>query len=273
MFASGCFQKPCRALCKRVLAINIDSGMKSKSLFVGRMPSSGRRVFRIYASGECRSHARRVVVVDDVFIFLPVSFSWREYHTAAVLEHRDEIGDDDGLRKKVFRRTKQERTLKLPEPFCLVEVASMACPQTDVPVLKPVRYPERAVLSLHPRSAVKFHFVENRRGIGRKYIAVNQIFDGNTCARESYLIFGMYGMEVFMPIFGKLSNILVGYVVVGIAAFYVDIDCFLFVMNRIFCFWNLGRQCRKAGECRQQAESEPPWKDITHKQNSRESFL
>ena len=78
------------------------------------------------------------VVVDNQFVSLPVAFARSEDDGTRILEHRDEIRYDDGLCKKVFRRAEEERSLPLPKPFLLVEVAAVAGPDAEVAVVKSV---------------------------------------------------------------------------------------------------------------------------------------
>ena len=73
--------------------------------------------------------ALRAVIVYDNLFRLPVTFTRGENNGARILQHGNEVGDDDGLCKKVFIRTKQVGTLPAPQPFLLVVEASMAGPE------------------------------------------------------------------------------------------------------------------------------------------------
>ena len=71
---------------------------------------------------------RRVVVVYDDLIALPVAFAWCENIRSGVLEHGDEVGDYDGLGEEIFRRSEEGWSLPAPFSLVVVEIAPMTGP-------------------------------------------------------------------------------------------------------------------------------------------------
>ena len=63
------------------------------------------RLLPLAMVGDFDVVALRTVVVYDNLFRLPVTLTWCEDDSACILQHGNEVGDDDGLCKKVFRRT------------------------------------------------------------------------------------------------------------------------------------------------------------------------
>lgn len=55
-----------------------------------------------------------IIIIDDDFVRLPVSFAGCEDDGSRILEHRDEVGHYDGLGKEIFVCAKQVRALPFP---------------------------------------------------------------------------------------------------------------------------------------------------------------
>ena len=68
------------------------------------------------------------VVVNNHFLLLPVALTGCEDYGASLLQHGDEVGNNDGLRILVFRGAKKFGALPAPVPSGLVIEASMAGP-------------------------------------------------------------------------------------------------------------------------------------------------
>ena len=69
-----------------------------------------------------------VVVVDDDFLLLPVAFTRSEDDGSCILEHGDEIGHHDGLRKEVFVGAEQVGALPFPSAL-RIPISSVRSPQ------------------------------------------------------------------------------------------------------------------------------------------------
>ena len=65
---------------------------------------------------------------------LPVTLTGREDGGTGILEHRDEVRHDDGLREQILRGTEEEGTLPLPPAFLHIIITAMALPYADMPV-------------------------------------------------------------------------------------------------------------------------------------------
>ena len=59
---------------------------------------------------------------------LPVALSGREDHGTGILEHRHEVGYDDGLGEQVLGGAEEGRTLPSPSTFVEVVEATVAGP-------------------------------------------------------------------------------------------------------------------------------------------------
>ena len=114
---------------KGILAIEIDALVAGKARLGSVAPVVAHSHLVIAVE-------RGVVVVDDYLMALPVALARSEHDGACILEHRNEIGHDDGLGEEVLGRTKEKRALPLPETFLLVIVTSVAGPDRDVAVLQ-----------------------------------------------------------------------------------------------------------------------------------------
>ena len=69
-----------------------------------------------------------VVVVDDDFLLLPVAFTRSEDDGSCNLDHGDEIGHHDGLRKEVFVSAEQVGALPFPSAL-RIPISSVRSPQ------------------------------------------------------------------------------------------------------------------------------------------------
>ena len=90
-----------------------------------------------------RPAERRVVVRDD-FTHLRVALARRHHVGAGVLEHRDQEGEDVGLRVHVLHRAVDAGALPGPEAVGVVEIASVALPEDDVAVVEALEPAARA---------------------------------------------------------------------------------------------------------------------------------
>ena len=90
------------------------------------------------------------VVVHDDLLFLPGTLTGSEDDGSRILQHRDEVGDYDGLCEEVFRRAEEFRTLPFPYPVLHVVIATVTCPQGEVSALQSLRDIMRNVHVLDP---------------------------------------------------------------------------------------------------------------------------
>ena len=94
--------------------------------------------------------ALTAVVVHDDLLFLPGTLTGSEDDGSRILQHRDEVGDYDGLCEEVFRRTEEFRTLPFPCPALHVVIAAVTCPQGEVSALQTLRDVMRNIHVLDP---------------------------------------------------------------------------------------------------------------------------
>ena len=104
-----------------VLAVAIQGFGVGESQGVAILPFLG--VIHFYV-GDGSS----VVVVDDDFLLLPVAFTRSEDDGSCILEHGDEIGHHDGLRKEVFVGAEQVGALPFPSAL-RIPISSVRSPQ------------------------------------------------------------------------------------------------------------------------------------------------
>ena len=69
-----------------------------------------------------------VVVVDNYLMALPVAFTWCEDDSTSILEHWDEVGNDNSLCEEVLTCSEKIRALPLPAAVALAVVASVTGP-------------------------------------------------------------------------------------------------------------------------------------------------
>ena len=66
--------------------------MKGKSFLRSLFPVPFYILFKI-------RRAWRSIIVYDLLIGLPISFAWRKDYCTCILQHRYEVGNDNGLRE------------------------------------------------------------------------------------------------------------------------------------------------------------------------------
>ena len=74
----------------------------------------------------------RIIVVGQHFVFLHVAFARQHHIGPGVFEHRDQVRQHVALRIEVLAGLPEHRTLPLPAVFGLIEIASVALPQSDM---------------------------------------------------------------------------------------------------------------------------------------------
>ena len=126
-----CLRHPGGASLEGILAVVINTAVEGKTRLRSIDPVVLNSMFEIVIGSG-------VVVVDDDLMSLPVAFARCEDDGARILEHRDEVGHDDGLCEQVLGGAEKIRSLPLPESFLLVVVASVACPDAQMPVVQAV---------------------------------------------------------------------------------------------------------------------------------------
>ena len=82
---------------------------------------------------------RQRVIIDDDLMLLPVAFSWGKDISPRILQHRDEVGGNDGLRKQVFTGAEEGRTLPLPLVFCDTVIDAVTGPNGEMTVIESTR--------------------------------------------------------------------------------------------------------------------------------------
>ena len=130
------------------------------------------------------------VIVNDNLLSLPVALTRRENDGPSTFEHRNEVGNDDGLCKQIFGSGKEFRTLPSPLGGLLVVVTAMTGPEREMAVLQSVRWTEWSRDVLYPRLAIVVDVTPKTRlvGILRETIG-NQFLNGHTVNNDTYLIF------------------------------------------------------------------------------------
>ena len=79
-------------------------------------------------SGDLEVVTLRTVVVDNDFLRLPVAFAWSKDDSTSFLQHGNEVGDNDSLRKEILCGAKEFGTLPAPASFLLIVEASVTGP-------------------------------------------------------------------------------------------------------------------------------------------------
>ena len=126
------FGKACRAGEERVFIVLIDSFPLGKSGSGGLFPTCFP-AFHVQIKGTLSSmSAQATVIVYDDFLLLRVPFAGSEYIGSCILQHGQEVGQDEGLGELVFCSAEQPRAL--PSPFVLVIdiIFPVALPKGDV---------------------------------------------------------------------------------------------------------------------------------------------
>ena len=86
----------------------LQSGAVGKTGRIAVFPFLARLLFEII------NRLDSIIIIDDDFVRLPVSFTGCEDDGSRILEHRDEVGHDDGLGEEIFVCAKQVRSLPFP---------------------------------------------------------------------------------------------------------------------------------------------------------------
>ena len=96
------------------------------------------------------------IVIGEHLVQLHVALARQHDARPGVFEHRHEVRQNVSLRIKVLAGLPQLRTLPFPEVLRLVEIASVALPQGDMPACKPLPGPHggRKPLDQRPRGTV-----------------------------------------------------------------------------------------------------------------------
>ena len=71
-------------------------------------------------------------------MLLPITFSWGKHIGTRILQHGNEVGVDDGLRKQVFARSEEGRTLPFPFVFRNIIIDPMTGPYREMPIVESV---------------------------------------------------------------------------------------------------------------------------------------
>ena len=87
--AAGGLHHACRTCGERILAVGIGTCMIGKARQRGRLPLVAFRNLYIIVLGA--------IVVDNDFLLLPVALTGCEDDGSRLFQHRDEVGDNDGL--------------------------------------------------------------------------------------------------------------------------------------------------------------------------------
>ena len=118
--AAGGLHHASRTFGKRILAIGVGTRMVGKARLWGRLP--------LVAIGHLYIIALGTVVVNDDLFLLPVALTRCKDDGTRLLQHGNQVGNDDGLCVLVFSGTKQLRTLPAPVASALVVEASVTGP-------------------------------------------------------------------------------------------------------------------------------------------------
>ena len=126
---------PGRASHKGILFFLIAAFVEGKTRDIGGMPVED--TFTLFI-------ARTVgglfgVVVDNGLMILPVTFTGGEHDGACFLQHRDEVGGDDGLCEQILTGAEEGRTLPAPHMIFQIIIAPVAGPDREVTVLQTTR--------------------------------------------------------------------------------------------------------------------------------------
>ena len=112
---------------KGILMIHVVALMQGEAGLWGILPLAC--LFRI-ACGDA-------VVIHDDLIFLPVALTGCKHHGTSLLQHRNQIGRDDGLCEEILAGAEEGWALPLPFVLGDIVVDAMTGPDAEVTVLQP----------------------------------------------------------------------------------------------------------------------------------------
>ena len=170
------------------------------------------------------------VVVHDILFGLQVPFSWCIDNSPRILQHWDEIGQDDRFGEEVLTSTEQWRPLPLPLTFLRIVVAAMRGPDYQMTVIESVGDAKRTRHIADPGLAVVAN-LSPKRVAGERGIVCGIVLKRQSRDDDAKIIVAVDLREQFVHLLVDFADLLIVELLLGEGGIRHDGDLPLLIVD------------------------------------------